>query len=118
MSLRNSGLLLAAWLLPATLVAQQTPIQDGGLFAGMAYIQTGGGALGMTISPPGAFKGGGPYWILLQYAEASVVNPILFKATDSRAKILFILPKKVRGFEEFQGLAGTVRQYPQGCQQF
>ena len=94
------------------LVAQQAPIKDGGPFTNLAYHGRGGDALGLETNTLKTLKGGGPYWILLQYAKGPVVKPIFVKAIDSHAKILYMLPKKSRGFEEVQGLAGAVTKEP------
>lgn len=115
MSLRNSCLLLSAWLSPVALVAQQAPIKDGVPFTNLAYHGRGGDALGLETN---TLKGGGPYWILLQYAKGPVVKPIFVKAIDSHAKILYMLPKKCRGFEEVQGLAEAVPKNQSGCNKF
>jgi hypothetical protein len=118
MSLRNACLLMSAWLAPVALVAQHSSIKERGLLAEMAQSRKSGEAFGMETSPPRRLKGGGPYWILFQYAEGPFVNPIFFKATDSRAKILFVLPKKWRGLEEFQGLAWAVQKNHHGGNHF
>ena len=115
MSLRNSCLLMFAWLSPVALVAQQAPVKNGDLFTNLAYHERGGDALGLETN---TLKGGGPYWILLQYAKGPVVKPIFVRATDSYAKILYMHPKKGRGLEEFQGLARAVPMSQSGCNNF
>ena len=115
MSLPNLCLLLSAWLSPVALVAQQAPIKDGGLFTNLAYFERGGDALGMETT---TLKGGGPYWILFQHAKGPVVKPIFVKATDRYAKIHFLLPKKLPGFEEFQGMVGAVQASQHGGKKY
>jgi hypothetical protein len=99
MSLLNSCLLISSLLTPVALIAQKVPGKNGVIFTDRAYNRKGGDALETETH---LLRGGGPYWILLQYPKGPVAKPLFVEASDCYVKILLILPKRIRGFEDFQ----------------
>ena len=118
MSLPHSCLLMYAWFSAVTLAAQQSPSKELALFTHRPYGNRGRDAIGMESNTLKTLKGGGPYWILFQTAQGSVVNPLFLKAPDSRAKILLMLPPQMRGFGGYQSLAGAVQTNQNDGNQF
>jgi hypothetical protein len=75
-------------------------------------MKRGGDALGLETN---TLKGGGPYWILFHYAKGPVVKPIYMRATDNCAKILYMAPRPLPGFQEVLVLAGAApKNLPDG----
>lgn len=115
MALLNAFLALSACLSSWALSAQPAPSKEMVLFTIKAFHASCAEDLGAASH---ARKGAGPYWILFNEPKGPVVKPILVEASDSRAKILFVLPQKVVGFETFLGLSGAAQRHRPPCRKF
>jgi len=97
MALRNSCVLVAMLLSSIPLVSQQIKTTGAEAITNIAYYQKSASNLGIEIHTR---RGGGPFWILMQHPDRPVAKPIIVKALVNDAKILFVLPEKLPGFEE------------------